>query len=214
MTVVEGEAPTLLYQGDATLDPVTVVGSDSCDPASEGGGCVVYANDAETGRNLTITSKGILSDVPALLAVTSVAQDGRVAGATRMTDSGACSAVIGIDGKPAWDTCLYRGLRFSPNGRFVMGINADSDGAGSSELAILRADTGELVSRVSSTAETQAFIAQAEWNDVDQVLMTVGQTGDWRVMGLSTSGDFTRVRDGAFESADPYVPDLHLQARP
>ena len=146
--------------------------------------------------------------------VSSVAGDGRFAAMLEFDEVGSCSGVLGPDaGRPQWRTCAYKDLVFSPDGRWVTGIDAQADGAGSPSLAILDAGTGEVVASLVNDRRTQAFVAQAEWADSEEVVMTVAEKGAWQVMRLTPDGDFAAVRGGDYESADDFVSDLHLETR-
>ena len=131
---------------------------------------------------------------PGLAWVNSVAEDGRVAGMIKVDDYRLLQRRRRRRGaqRPTWRTCDYDGLAFSPSGRWVMGVDAQADGAGSSSLAILDAATGEVVTSLVNNRRTQAFVAQAEWDESDQVVMTVAEKGAWQVMRLTPDGRLRR----------------------
>lgn len=214
LTLVDGGEPQEIYRADGTVFVAAIEARGSCAPGTDDG-CVVHLNRQDRVESLTVTSEGEVAVTPGLAWVNSVDADGRIAGMLKADGVGPCSGVVPAGGqRPSWRTCDYSGLTFSPSGRWVMGVDAQADGAGSSSIAVLNAATGKVVTSLVNNRRTQAFVAQREWNQSDQVVMTVGQGGGWRTMQLSVTGEFSAVRGGEYESADPYVSDLRLETTP
>lgn len=214
VTMTDGAEPRELYRADGPVEVAAVAASGSCAPGTDDG-CVVHVNRLDRVESFTVTSQGDVAQTPGVAWVTSVADDGRTAAMLEFDETGSCSGVLAAGSqRPQWRTCDYKDLTFSPDGRFVSGIDAQSDGAGSPSLAVLDADTGEVVTSLVNDRRTQAFVAQAEWDDAGAVVMTVAEKGGWRVMRLTPDGDFSAVRDGYFFSGDDFVSDLRLETRP
>ncbi|QIK65438.1 hypothetical protein G7072_02965 [Nocardioides sp. HDW12B] len=214
VTLVDGGEPQEIYRAEGTVFVAAIDATGSCTPGADDG-CVVHLNRQDRVESLTVTSQGDVAVTPGLAWVNSVAADGRVAGMIKVEDYGSCSGVVAAGSqRPLWRTCDYAGLVFSPSGRWVMGVDPQGDGAGSSSIAILDAATGEVVTSLVNNRRTQAFVAQREWNESDQVVMSVAQAGTWRTMQLSVTGEFSAVRGGDYESSDPYVSDVHLETTP
>lgn len=214
LTLVDGGEPQEIYRADGTVFVAAIEATGSCAPGADDG-CVVHLNRQDRVESLTVTSQGDVAVTRGLAWVSSVADDGRVAGMIKADDFGSCSGVVRPGEEvPSWRTCDWAGLTFSPDGQWVLGADPQGDGAGTSSLAILDADTGEVVASLVNDRRTQAFVAQQEWDESGQVVMTVAEKGGWRVMQLSPTGAFSAVRDGAYTSADPYVSDLRLQTTP
>jgi hypothetical protein len=214
MTLVEGEAPTEIYEGDGPAFPVAVAGSESCDNESEGGGCAVWFNDERGREARTVTTKGIVGGVEGVRTMSDVSADGRVTGVVSADDFGSCSALLGVDGEPAWKTCDHTLGEFSPDGRLVIGYPAYRSGAGDSSLAILDAETGEVFAEARNDETTQAFLSGARWDVDNTVLMPVHQDGTWALMRLTPEGLLVRAVDRDFEGPEPYVSDLSLAVTP
>ena len=99
-----------------------------------------------------------------------------MAGQTKFLGDGSCSGVTDplAGTKLLWDTCDYSLGAFSPDGRYIVGLAAYSDGPGSPSLSILDATTGEpLVDyRGPKDGRTCIGVDQAVWEDDDTVLAT------------------------------------------
>jgi hypothetical protein len=122
---------------------------------------------------------------------------GLVAGQTRFLGDGSCSGVTDprAGTKLLWRTCDYSLGAFSPDGRYIVGLAAYSDGPGSPSLSILDARTGEPVVDYRGPQGRQTFIGvdQVVWEDDDTVLATVSQDTEQRIVRAETNGALSRV---------------------
>jgi hypothetical protein len=121
---------------------------------------------------------------------------GLVAGQTQFLGDGSCSGVTGpvAGGTLLWETCDYSLGQFSPDGRYIVGLAAYSDGPGSSSLSILDARTGEpVVDYRGPSGRTISGVDQAVWEDDDTVLATVTQGADQTIVRAELDGALSRV---------------------
>lgn len=216
MTVVEGERPLMLAdRGAGLVQPVGVVGSETCLEDSAGGGCTVFFN-VESGTAESYGhyahSHGNKDVLPGLRNVGGVAEDGRVVGTTSVTDSGSCGTLLDDSYQQRWETCAHTLDRFSPDGKYLIGYAAYRDGIGDSSLAILDAATGEPLVEYRNNMDTQAFINNAVWDTDNTVLATVYEKGSWSLMRMTPDGTLSEVL-GEIGEVDMEVP-LQLAARP
>ncbi len=219
----DGPALTLNSAADARpgSSPAGVLGSGTCKEgggADGTGGCVVYYNvRGERTEAYYASSHGITDAAYGLLLVGGVASDGRVAGVTEVSDTGSCSVLLDPDAAPLWRTCDYTLGAFSPDGRYVLGHPAYTDGVGDGSLAILDATTGEVLVDYRSSAKAQSFLNSAVWDGGDAagtVLATVYEKGAWSLMRMTPLGDLTNVSGGAMTGGDDVSPPLFFSARP
>jgi len=136
------------------------------------------------------------------------ASDGRVAGVISTSDRGSCSGVFSANERLLWKTCDYTLGTFSPDGRYVMGRPANLDGLGDGLVAILDAETGDMVSEFANDEQTQAIIGQAVWETDRTMLATVYQDGAWSLMRLTDLGELQKVAD--LEGGDKVAPPAYL----
>lgn len=121
---------------------------------------------------------------------------GLVAGQTQFLGDGSCSGVTDpvAGGKLLWETCDYSLGQFSPDGRYIVGLAAYSDGPGSSSLSILDARTGEpVVDYRGPRGRTISGVDQVVWEDDDTVLATVTQGPDQTMVRAELDGALSRV---------------------
>lgn len=122
---------------------------------------------------------------------------GLVAGQTKFLGDGSCSGVVDPVGgdRPLWDTCDYELGQFSPDGRYIVGLAAYSDGPGSPTLAILDARTGEPVVNYRGTNDRRSYIGvdQVVWEDEDTLLATVTQGVDQSIVRVELDGAVSRA---------------------
>lgn len=218
MTVSEGEEPFSLGRVPmASPEVVVMQGSANCRDTAESGRCTVYANDPNKGESWSVTSGLEASRAFDFSTVRGLAPDGRLAGIVSVSATGSCSAVVSADGSEQWRTCDYTLDAFSPDGRLILGRPAYLDGAGDASLALLRADSGELVARFQNDEVTQSFVGASAWESNDAVLATVFQGGSWHLMRLGTDGSLSRLslagEDSWVGTEDEYVSPLRLPSR-
>lgn len=214
MTVVAGDEPRRLNDTDLPAPaPTAVIGSGSCEAESPGGGCVVYYDSYSDGGGAYLTSKGIGGALPGgLRTVAGLSSAGELSGITELLIDGSCSAVLGAAAEREWRTCDHTVGRFSPDGEYVLGHPAYRDGIGDGSLAILDAETGEVVAEWQTAGGTEAFLNDAVWDTDGTVLATVHQQGTWSLMRMNPDGGLSTVLGDLGGTAEE-VP-LHLPSRP
>ncbi|MFZ2014247.1 MAG: hypothetical protein WAV00_10530 [Nocardioides sp.] len=161
---------------------------------SDGGTChvLVQTTDPATGETTSsvVSSRGGIEPADPggrFASMTSTSSTGLVAGLTRVTASGSCSAVADGAAAPTWRTCRHTLITFSPDARFISADAAYHDGPGSSVFAAYGVD-GKLAFDHRSDASSQAFVAQSVWEDDTHVLGTVFQGGGWYVVRFGVDG--------------------------
>lgn len=183
-------SPVQLDDPDAgRMSPVAVLGQDRCDGTEGVGGCVVYYNirARQNGAYLS-SSHGVVDTLEPLQHLADVSAQGWLAGLTQVTDTGSCSAVLDESGQRQWRTCDYRLDRFSPDGRYVVGLDAYADGFADSQVALLDARTGALVAVYDGSGENGAAVLSTVWEDASHLLTVTFQQGAWIVVRLDTAG--------------------------
>jgi hypothetical protein len=103
-----------------------------------------------------------------------------------ISDSGSCSEVRDHDDKPLWKTCDYRFLEFSPDGKYLLASGAYGDGFGDGTLAVLDAESGDVVLDLKTSGG--AAIPMMQWEDDSHVLAVVSDQKRWSVQRISLDG--------------------------
>jgi hypothetical protein len=120
-----------------------------------------------------------LVPVPGDFDTTAVSPDGNVvAELTKVTDFGACSAVVDRATESVlWRTCDYMVNGFTPDGDYVWAVPSNSEGYGPSAIAILDAATGDLVRHYEPAARFQHPITfvDAVFEDDEHLLIQAEQ---------------------------------------
>jgi len=145
-----------------------------------------------------VTTSGEISSFGGFNVLESTSEaTGLVAGQTEFLGDGSCSGVIDplADTKLLWETCDYSLGQFSPDGRYIVGLAAYSDGPGSPSLSILDARTGEPVVDYRGPQDRRTYIGvdQVVWEDDDTVLATVEQDGEQGIVRAELDGALSRV---------------------
>jgi hypothetical protein len=146
---------------------------------------------------------------PELRSVDDVLGDGIVAGMTSATDDGSCSAVGPVDGPAVWSTCDHQLGSFSPDGEHVSAFPAYFDGPGSSELAVLDAETGDVELDLRTSQE--AYVAQVAWEDDTHLLAVVGEGPRAAVLRIGLDG--SREYAVPPTKTEPYTSPFVLPAQ-
>jgi hypothetical protein len=165
-----------------------------------GGSVVFTTTDAATSESEfgVATTSGEVTAFGGFNVLESASEvTGLVAGQTQFLGDGSCSGVTDpLTGtKLLWETCDYQLGQFSPDGRYIVGLAAYSDGPGSPSLSILDARTGEPVVDYSAPKYRRIYIAvdQAVWEDDDTLLATVEQDGKQSIVRAEFDGALSRV---------------------
>ena len=121
---------------------------------------------------------------------------GVVSGMTSVDElePGSCSAVVrATTGEQLWETCDFTLDRFSPDGRYVIGLDAYLDGIGGSTVAILDASEGDVLAEF--TTRDLGFTGPAAWESDGTVLVSTFQDGTWYLLRLRPDGTVEQALD-------------------
>jgi len=133
---------------------------------------------------------------------------GVVAGMTSYDElePGSCSAVVrAATGQQLWETCDFTLDRFSPDGRYVLGIDAYLDGIGGSTVVILDALDGTVLAEY--TTRNVGFTGTAVWETDSTVLVSTYQDDTWYLLRLGPDGAVEQALDpvaGGDEMGNPW----------
>ncbi|WP_210504366.1 TolB-like translocation protein [Nocardioides xinjiangensis] len=161
---------------------------------------VVRQNDG-TGRVTDFVADGDTPvELPGLMQAEAASPaTGAVAGVTRSTVEGSCSAVVdgrAGNGRVMWDTCDYTLTSFSPDGRHLVGLVASGGEYGSPTLAVLDAATGEPVVDFEVAAGRRQIVGiddRIAWADDGTLVVRVMHGEDYYVVQLGLDGTVQRV---------------------
>jgi hypothetical protein len=135
--------------------------------------------------------------VPGLISVRGANDTtGVVSGMTSIDElaPGSCSAVVdATSGEQRWETCDYTLDRFSPDGRYVIGLDAYLDGIGGSTVAILDASDGAVLAEF--TTRDLGFTGPAAWESNGTVVVATFQDGTWYLLRLRPDGTVEQALD-------------------
>lgn len=192
------------------FDAVAVEGED-CSGRSEASDCTVYVRTSglhpQTYAMRPHETVGTALD-PELDRTVDVSS-GRFAGFTSVSDDGSCSAVRDSKRTVLWETCDHQLGSFSPDGKLLSAMPAYFDGAGSSELAVLDAATGDVVLDLHATRD--AYIRQAVWEDDRHLLAVVGDGPKAAILRIGLDG--SREYAVPPTQTDPYTSPFVLPVR-
>lgn len=131
---------------------------------------------------------------------------GVVSGMTEIDDLAGryCSAVVdAASDEVVWETCDYRLGRFSPDGRYVLGVDPQSDGLGGQEVTMLDAEDGDVVAEF---VVPDGFLQDAVWESRSTALVPVMQDGSWFLVRLRPDGTVEKALDPSREGYDDSSP--------
>jgi hypothetical protein len=172
--------------------PVSVTGTAPCEP--ESGACLVRINTYDSG------CRGIgSSDVPFPTDALACGdeQDDVLVYTTEFTDRGYPCQGIGQGSERAllWPaTCDYDLQDISPDGKYVVGGQIDSDGLGPKEVSVLDVATGEVVSTYSAPTRESFLWSDIAWSASGQLLVSQYDAGQWRLLAIDpASGEAVEV---------------------
>ena len=113
-----------------------------------------------------------------------------------------CAAVVKVaTDKVEWETCDYRLERFSPDGRYVLGVDPQSDGLGSNGVTMLDADNGEVVAEFTVSGRL-AYMQTAVWESKSTALVPVRQGDTWYLLRLRPDGSAEKALDPSHDGGD------------
>ncbi|RYB93276.1 hypothetical protein EUA93_02235 [Nocardioides oleivorans] len=158
------------------------------------------------------------ADLPGIVRPwASSATTGMAVGVTRVkADSSSCSSVVDArsrTGEPLWSTCDHTLVSFSPDGSYVVGFSSYLDANGSPTLAILDADTGEVLLDFDLVGPRQGIrgIHEVAWEDDDSMLATLVSGAGQYVVRLGLDGTVGRI-DVDLSGIDPSLVPIKFAA--
>ncbi|MFT4008923.1 MAG: hypothetical protein QM655_02655, partial [Nocardioidaceae bacterium] len=141
-----------------------------------------------------------------------VSSTGAVSDMYKSMDDGSCSEVR--DGpKVPWQTCEYELTSFSSDGQYVLGQPAYGDGQGMGYLAVLDAETGQVVRKFQTTHE--GLIIDVRWDgEKDSLIALMYEGQSFQLVRLGVDGQLEKAGD-PIETDDPYGDStIHLTSQP
>lgn len=163
---------------------------------------VAYAEEVVTsGRYETVVHvtdfERLPTTVPGLISARGAHDTtGVVSGMTSVDEfePGSCSAVVKAStGDQLWETCDFTLDRFSPDGRYVIGLDAYLDGIGGTTVAILDASDGDVLAEF--TTRDLGFTGPAAWESDGTVVVSTFQDGTWYLLRLRPDGTVEQALD-------------------
>lgn len=189
----ESDSATYEVPGRGEIEPVGFLSEDT----------VVY-NVRSPGGELVEARRtsfdGTSSPLPGILNATAVSEaTNRVAGITEVDElNDTCSKVMDSDtGQTVWETCDYRVMEFSPDGRFALGTDSYADGFSDSYVVVLDAETGDLHAKYTRTENERVSAGSFAYTfeDNGHVLDVVFERNEWAIARCDFDGDCERVTD-------------------
>ena len=168
------------------VQPVALVGGPDCPEVAET--CVVWFNDSQGGAWVADGTGGVTEAPGSPVAVTDVAEDGRVASVTSvdLAAGGACSAVTDPDGEQVFETCDHTLGRFAPGGAHLSAAPAYESGIGDTFAAVVDADGTEVARYEAPRGD---FVRDSAWEDPEHLLVTTYSYEEgWSVVRLGVDG--------------------------
>ena len=178
-------------------------------------------DDRRTGRAVPLQTWSVGEPapvpVPGDFDATAVSPDGGVvAELTKVTDFGACSAVVDRTTEASlWRTCDYLVKGFTPDGDYVWAIPSNSEGYGPTAIAILNAETGAVVRHYDPVypRRHQITFSDAVFEDDEHLLVRAEQDGSTTLMRCELLTEECRaaepLADGTSVGRNPYLlPDV------
>jgi hypothetical protein len=209
---------TQIENGEVNLVDVTTDGMEPRSPANQGNppmtpvgyageGVLVYTVGAEQTEVRVFEPSASDYEIPArprLIAARGTAEnEGLVAGQTESRIDGSCWAVVSYrTGDPAFETCDHSLRAFSRDGRYVIGTDAYTDGAGLRSLAVLDARSGTVVARFVQPRNGQLYLGEPVWEDDEHVLAPVVDGLETQVVRFGLDGTIEVASDTV--TADGY----------
>jgi hypothetical protein len=203
-----GEQSSITLPGPVDAYEVTI-------HAVSGGTVYFTPTDRRTGRSMSLQSWTIGHSAPELVPgnfdATAISPDGNlVASITKVRDFSACSAVTDRStGTELWSTCDYTVKGFTPDGAYVWAVPSNTDGYGPTAVAILDAETGDLVRHYDEKTRIKQGITfvDAVFEDDGHLLIRAEQDGGTALIRCE-------VFTGDCRTAEPLVDGTSLTGNP
>lgn len=188
-----GEVRVLWDGGETTLsggfDGWTAQAVDGGPDCAADDGCRVFLRD-ELGPegSVVLSAGGTVTPVPDVRYVVDSDGDGRLAVVSSSSDTGACGGLVEEGGSVVFDQCTVVPETFSPDGRHLLGRDAESDGIGYDRAVVLDSATG---SEVATLESGDGFVNRSVWVDDDTIAAAVFDETDqtWSVLALTIGED-------------------------
>jgi hypothetical protein len=165
-----------------------VLGRGSCPATNADSRCTAYLNAEQAAEVFVASSDGVAAPLGGtLIRVSDVAPDERLLGLVSVDDLGSCSAVVGDEPGPLWETCDHTLTQFSPDGARILGTDAYLDGFGQRSVVFLDAADGTVLHQFLSRGRG-ATVIQTAWEDAEHVLAVVYERGRWSIVRLGVDG--------------------------
>lgn len=196
VTVSDAEGTqTVLARVGATQYPVSVEGTAEC--ATTGDGCtVLLAGDGivpplqvSSGAKQRLEARGNV--------LTAASTELRSFLVSRRGTPDTCSEVLPIaEDKAVWTSCKLVVRSFSPDGRWGLAVDTDSDGLGARRMFVVDARTGEVVVTADVDGQTD-FITSGTWEDDGHVLLSTygAASGRWHLHRVGIDGTVEQTID-------------------
>jgi hypothetical protein len=193
------------------FEPVAVTGAECADSGANT--CeVLVTSHGKKPQTWVSTSTGHVGEYEQMSNVVDAFEGKLVAGFTEITDSGSCSVVESLEDLEqgsAWTTCDHSFGDFSPDGKHLSAYPAYRDGPGSSEFAVLDANTGTVVLDLHTTQD--AFVQTAVWEDAEHLLAVVGEGRQAAILRIGLDG--SREYAVPPTATEPYETPFVLPSR-
>jgi hypothetical protein len=189
---------------------VAVTG-ENCNEAAAAAGCAVWVNSSGRKPEAWVSTSHGSADTPRpqLRSADDVSGSGILAGMTSANDDGSCSSAGPVDGEATWSTCRHQLGSFSPDDKHLSAFPAYYDGAGSSELAVLDAATGDVELDLHTTQD--GYVRQVVWEDDEHLLAIVGEGTRAAILRIGLDG--SREYAVPPTATDPYESPFVLPTR-
>lgn len=180
-----------------------------------GDGRVVFT-DVVTSLNGITEPDGGITELDGFLHLADASEtSGLVSGLTRFGSAKVCSGVMdpaSSTSEMLWETCAYKLGAFSPNGRYVIGTPSDADALGSPSVAVLDAQSGEVLVEFKPGRNDPISMYQLAWEDDQNIIaMTIAGT-DVMMIRLTLGGETEQVGSTG-ESTNMSVPFWFAETR-
>jgi len=177
-------------------------------------GTVYFQTDSSGARLQSWSTADGLSDLPYDTAM--VSDDGSlIATVSARTDTGNCHELVDSASDAArWETCDWTPAEVSPGGRWVYATPAYADGYGPTRVAVLDAETGQVVRevRLDSGERSIGVVRDAEWESENSLLLQVESGGEAALARLDvlTGGSEQAMAPVPFDGAENPVRPPYL----
>jgi hypothetical protein len=132
-----------------------------------------------------------------LIGLRAVNQERALLGAQTSADDGDGRSCWAVSTNQAGDkeptTCEWTIESFNADGSHFAGYPSDTDGIGSSAVALVDARTAEVVARFERPGNSDAFVGDVAWEDDSHVLATLFEDGSWHLVRLGLDGSVETV---------------------